>query len=43
MKANTFDRRRKVTLTIGVLAVGLTVSALVGIVLVLMGGTHPRF
>lgn len=43
MQANSFDRWRKVKLTVGVLAVGLIVSALVGIVLVLMGRAHPRF
>lgn len=43
MRANSFDRRRKIKFIIGVLAFGLIVSAIVGVALVLMSGTHPRF
>jgi hypothetical protein len=43
MKASSFERRKKAKLVFGVFAVGITVGALVGIVLFYMGRVHPSF
>ena len=42
MKGISFDRRRKMKFTFGVLAVGITVSALVGVVLVFISRIRPH-
>ena len=43
MKITSFERQRKAKLTFAVLAVGLMVSALLGIMLFFMSRIHPRF
>ena len=43
MKADPFDRFKKVKLGFGVLAVALVVCACLAVVLFFMGRQHPRF
>ena len=42
MKASPFERQRKAKLTFAVLAVGLMVSTLLGVMLFFMARMHPR-
>ena len=42
MTRNRMDRRRRTKLVLGVLAVGIVMSALVAIALIYMGQTNPR-
>jgi len=42
MTGNRIDRRRKVKLVLGVLAVGIVMSALVAVLFIYMGTMHPR-
>ncbi len=43
MTRDSFERRRKVKLTLAVLAVGILMSILLAVGLVYMGKMHPRF
>lgn len=43
MSRDPWERRRKAKLALVVLAVGITISALVAVVLTYMGQTRPRF
>jgi hypothetical protein len=43
MKADWFERRRRVKVAFAVLAVAIVTSGALGIILVLMGRKHPGF
>ena len=43
MKITSFERQKKAKLTVAVIAVGVMVSVLLGVMLFFMSRIHPRF